>query len=73
MKKSINEQEVNSKQNNQTGNCTHKIKLKEKKKKWFKRHQKLTPMRKCIHMGPFTHLLTTGITALQMEKRKLFE
>jgi len=64
---------VNSKQNNQTGNCTHKIKLNEKKKKWFERHKKLTPMRKCNHMGPLTYLLTTGITALQMEKRKLFE
>lgn len=33
-------------------------------KKGIKRLKKLTPTRKCTHIGPFTHLWTTGITAL---------
>jgi hypothetical protein len=37
-------------------------------KKGDQRLKKLTPTRKCTHIGPFTYLWTTGITALQMKR-----
>lgn len=36
----------------------------------IKRLKKLTPTRKCTHMGPFTHLQTTGITASQTQMKR---
>jgi hypothetical protein len=45
--------------------------LNEKKRGGIKRLKKLTPTRKCTHIGPFTYLWTTGITALQMKRKIL--